>query len=126
MKRLVEKDLSARQELISHLTQESAEVEEAAMGVNEKIATLNEKISAYNNTLKNVRDFRDDLVQRMQDHYDGKPEKWQGSDEGSNYQDWMDSWGSTDFDDLAVLEPIDPLEPGDAHELAELDDSVPE
>ena len=126
MRKLTDKDLSARNDLVSHLTQEGADVEEAVSEVNEVIAKLNEKVSAYNNTLKNVRDFRDDLVQRMQDHYDGKPEKWQESEQGSNYQDWMDGWGSADFDDLATLDPIDQLEPGDAQELQELDDSAPE
>jgi len=126
MKRLSEKDLGERNEMISTLTREAGVIEEAAIAVNEAIAILNERISSYNNTLHNVRDFRDNIVQRMQDHYDGKSEKWHDSDEGSSYQDWMDSWGSTDFDDLGTLEPIDPLEPGDAQELEELDDSVPE
>ena len=123
MKKISQADENARNELISNLSKEADVVENAANEVNDRIAALNEKIAAYNNTLKNVRDFVDEVVDRMQAYHGERSEDWQESDAGSAYQEWTDAWETADFDDIPTANPIDPMEPKHNQELEELPDS---
>jgi hypothetical protein len=55
-------------------------VESALLSLNEKIIEAEE--------------WRGDMASEMQDYFDERSERWQESDAGSNYQDWLTEWGS--------------------------------
>jgi len=120
MKELSNTNKGERIELISSLSMEAAAIEEAVNAVNEKVDALNEKISAYNNTLKNAKDWRDGIVQNMQDHFAGTSEKWQESEAGNQYSDWVASWEAAELEPLETLEKLSPIEPDHHRVLEEL------
>jgi len=106
MNKLSKEDHIELDGFIATLTQESEIVDSKLAGVQDKIGDLNNAIQAYNNTLKNVRDFRDGLVQKMKDHWESKTEDWQEGDEGETYQGWIDAWEEAELEpmELVVIE----------------------
>ena len=108
-------------EFTSKLETLSAEIEDEQAGTNAKIGDLNEQIQRYNNILKNVRDFRDGIVQSMHDYAADKPEGWADGDEGSAYQSWVDEWEDAD---LEFVKPIDEIEV-DEHNHAQTLENLP-
>lgn len=66
---------------------------------NAEIERLNAAIDAFNA-------FRTDLHDNMQAHFDGKPEKWQESDAGAAYSEWMEKYE----EEIDLVEEIDVCE----------------
>jgi len=123
MKSLSESNKSDINEFNTNLTTEAAAIDAALAEVNEKVAALNEKIQQYNNTLKNVGDFRDGIAQKMQDYYDERNENWQESDAGSQYNDWMETWANADFEEIRTLVDLEVEDHEHAAFLLDLPDS---
>jgi hypothetical protein len=85
-----------------------------------KISALTEekfKKDRYNTKIKELNQFIDDIRSDMQDYYDERSEKWQESDNGQMYQDWIDQWDNCylevdDFLEVNIPEDFDlPDEP---------------
>ena len=123
MQELSDERKAERDELVSTLTTDPTAMNEAVVELNKMVDALNEKVQQYNNTLKNAKDFRDKLVGEMQDFYDGEPEKWQESDEGTEYQDWIDGWKGIDLRLLELVEHMEYHEPEHAGLLGDQPDS---
>lgn len=79
------------------------------------IATLNEKIAALNAVVADANSTREEIESEMQSYADDRSEKWQESDRGSAFSDWLSSWG---FE-------IEEVEEVEVTEIDKLDD-IPE
>lgn len=93
-------------EFTTQLHRLAGEIDEAESAVTETLGSLNEKIQRYNNILKNVKDFRDGIVQSMHDYAEDKPESWKDGDQGSSYNDFMEAWEDADLEFIRQIEDI--------------------
>lgn len=59
----------------------------------------------YNECLAEVRDVRDEIVERLQDEFDDKSEKWQSGERGEQAQAFIDSLESLHLDEDDLPEP---------------------
>jgi hypothetical protein len=53
--------------------------------------------------LKNARDFRDGVVQKMKDYSNDQPDDWQDG-EGETYQEWIDAMEELELNNLELVE----------------------
>ena len=107
MKELKEEYTANIAEWVASLNRYHTRIEDITAEVNQKIGDLNEAIQAFNNTLKNVRDFRDGIVQSMRDHFNDQSESWQNGEEGEAYSSWMEEWESCALDFLEVIPDVE-------------------
>lgn len=74
--------------------------------VNEKISamegSLGEKIDDLNALVEEANALREEIVGAAQESHDARSEKWQESDRGSNFSDWISSWQN----EVEEVEPI--------------------
>ena len=120
MNEISDADKGTRNELIRELTNGEEDIDKAILELNEKVDALNEAIARYNNTLKNADDWRNSIVVKMKDHHGDQSEKWQNSEEGEFYADWIDDWELPEFAALDTLERMGPIEPEVVAQLEEL------
>ena len=71
-------------------------VEAAITAFNEALEAaqqpVTEAMEAYNAALEEARGFAEQMVADMQSAYGDKSEKWQESERGQAYQNWIDEW----------------------------------
>lgn len=60
----------------------------ALLSMDEKSFNLEE----YNKAIRSLNDFIADTKDEMQNYFDERTEKWQESDNGFLYQNWIDNW----------------------------------
>lgn len=87
--------------------------------VSELFAEVEEAVDEYNSAVEDAEQFRTDITSEMEDYRADRSEKWQESDAGQQYQEWVSAWE----EELRVIEisrpdPIDADEP----EALSLDD----
>lgn len=66
--------------------------------------------------MDDAESFRDDIACRLREYFDGRSEKWQDSDAGEQYVEWVEAWEECGLDlyvEFAPPEP-DPPEPLEA------------
>lgn len=51
-----------------------------------------EALSTYNESLEPLNEFRQSVVDSIQEYIDGKSDRWQEGDKAAAYQDWMGAW----------------------------------
>lgn len=95
--------------------------------VNEMINDkLNGQVATVNGILTEMREFHEEITDGQQEYYDERSEKWQESDAGSDYQQWMSEWqGGPPPDDIEEYELLE--EPGlddTSEELKDLPSAV--
>jgi hypothetical protein len=82
-----------------------------ALFISLKLHSSNEKdfdAKKYNDVVENLNNFIEDQRSQMQNYFDGRSEKWQESDKGDAYQNWIDAWEIVIdkvkyFDDVDIL-----------------------
>ena len=107
--KLTRTELSDRDQLIDKLRTKKQEFEEAQKlpeGCNtteiaEEARKMNMQasIAEYMVDLDELREFRDRLVDRFNNEFDEKSERWQESDKASDVRSFIDEWENADFDD---------------------------
>lgn len=55
-------------------------------------AALLAAIESYNGDVYDANAFREDIASQIQEHIDGKSEKWQEGDKGQSFQSWLEEW----------------------------------
>lgn len=104
MKMLSDADQKVRDALLQRLADRRAELEAAITQANavidEKAQVIEDAVASVNEVIRELDGWRDDLRGQMQDHFDGRSEKWQETDAGQDYLSWLDEWG----------EPIEEIE----------------
>lgn len=88
----------------SELYKLNEKIQEVAQQVNDRItevlaecvaecgSTLDELISQRLDKLSTVQECVDDVCMSLQDYYESRSEKWQGSDNGETYNQWREVW----------------------------------
>lgn len=61
-------------------------------------APIEEAVAAYNEVLATCREFTEDVHASMRDYFDSKSERWQESNVGEAYTDWMEQWEVSGID----------------------------
>jgi hypothetical protein len=66
----------------------------------------------YNEAIQNLNSFIAETRDEMQMYFDERSDKWQESEKGTYYQDWIDNWDVEydeveSFDDVELPEEID-------------------
>ncbi len=62
----------------------------------EAYGKLKEAVGDYNEIITDVNAFKEEATSELENEFDGKSEKWQESDAGSEFRDWVDSWQNID------------------------------
>lgn len=57
-----------------------------------------------NDLLEEVREFVDDIKLELESYYDEKSEKWQESDRGQEFYEWIGKWNMDDLYPIEVPE----------------------
>lgn len=66
--------------------------------------TVADEISDYNTFVREAQEFIEEMRDEMQAYYDDRSEKWQESDTGTEYYDWIDAW-ETGLDEIEDIQP---------------------
>lgn len=64
----------------------------------------------YNDSVLQANDFIASVHDEQEDYLGDKSEKWQESDAGSAYQEWMEAWGA-ELETYELAEPEEMEEP---------------
>jgi len=112
MKKLSKGHKSTLESLIGELDKQASIVDDLTV-------QLNTAISEYNDKLAEAREWRDEIVADMETFWENRSEKWQESEAGSNYSNWMSQYQELDLDELQEAD-----EPALSHhqELANLNE----
>ncbi len=108
MKKLTKAQVEARWRHMDALKASSETVEEAIDQYNQTMQEAWEKIeeavSSYNEAIAQASEFKEEVYSEAQEYYDERSEKWQESDKGQSYQEWIDEW-EADLDEIEVEQP---------------------
>lgn len=81
-----------------------AEMQKLFTQATEAVTILEAAAEKYNEAMQSLRAFRDEVVEQIETIFDEKSEKWQESDKGTAWSEWMDQWKNHDFDDITIEE----------------------
>lgn len=87
-------------ETVAKLTEVRTEIEET-------VQALNEAIGTYNMALQDAAAIRDEIVASMEDHYNDRSEKWQESESGGRYAEWIAEWEEAEFTEIYVVDDLE-------------------
>ncbi len=110
----------------------NSQIEKIKEMLSPELARLNELCKEIDSALERLEGESSSLVRDMEEYYEDRSEKWQESEKGEQYQDWINAWNNLsselpdvpeekddcDFEDLLedvymedeVLPPQDPTE----------------
>lgn len=60
--------------------------------IDEFNSEISQIVQSYNDVASEANAFVEEVKNAQQEYYDERSEKWQESDRGSEYQDWMNEW----------------------------------
>lgn len=114
--KLTKAETAQRDDLVANLEIAGGILHAAIAEYNEAIAAAaekaNEAIAAYNEKLADAFNFREELVSRLMDEFDGRSEGWQAGDKGTAATEFMGAWDDVDLEPIEDVEaePIDDLD----------------
>lgn len=59
-----------------------------------------EAVDKLNESIQAARDFRDEVVQEMQDYFDERSEKWHETENGQSYEAWKSEWEGFELEEI--------------------------
>lgn len=133
MKRLSKSQIEEKNRLLAKLDNDKSELEDEIYKFNELIQEAFSRVEnardVYNETLNDLRNFRDEIVLEMEETISERSEKWLESEIGSNYTAWKGSWEDLGLDDVVLNGPelIDsPNEAASSETFSDVSDSPEE
>ena len=111
------------EDFVTELNEASAAVDDVEVEYKAKVEELNDKLQSYNNILKNVKDFRVGILQKMEDYKAEREEKkegWSETDAGNLYAEFVSPWEDQEFEPVALVDETTLDEMGHAAILDEL------
>jgi len=113
-----------RNALVTRLHDSKGDLDAVIEVYNAKLAELfalvQEALEVYNATIWDAQSFRTDLVSELEGYRDERSDKWQESDRGQAFEDWIQEWENLDLDEVTIDEP-EPLETPDVCHADDLD-----
>lgn len=82
----------------------------------DSLATLEQLVEEYNVAVQAAEEFRLSIQEAQEASWDSCTERWQGSEAGDAYKDWMELWGEElpelelDLEDGATVVEVPELE----------------
>ena len=121
-----------------------AEIDTAAAACREAATALNNAVADYNTGLKDLKapvegavtEFNEKLTElreiyrgigeEARDYYENRSERWQESDAGTDYLEWVEALEAAEFDDDVEIEFPDELDELDLRSYEDPDDFPPD
>lgn len=119
MQKLSSADRKRRDDYAQRIRVSAAALSTGLDEVTAAIQKFNGSIDAHNELLNEVRGWRDDLVNEIDEFIAGKTEKWLDGDKGSALTNWKEEIENLEIDDLDRIEEPDELEAESAAETIE-------
>jgi uncharacterized coiled-coil DUF342 family protein len=107
MKELSAEQVNEVEKLVISLDQAKDAVNEKLLELNKYVDELNDKIQAYNNALKNARDFCDNILESMKNYFSEQEDDWREGDEGEKYTGWIDEWDEPNLEYLNLVNEVE-------------------
>jgi hypothetical protein len=106
----------------ANLKSEWDEVVAAEEAVTEALDRYNEALDSYNSIVTEVNEFKDGIVNALQEYFDEKSEKWQEGDAGQELEALKSEWEGIEIEEIDHIQIEFPGDPGAADELDGLPD----
>lgn len=95
--------------LIDELLERQGEVGDAFSRCMEAYNELAGEIEKYNEVVEEATQFRDGIVEEMENYVSERSEKWQEGEAAQTYEEWVSQWRDIDLEMLDI--PEEPGEP---------------
>ncbi len=106
MKKLSKDELEIQKQLLESFAEKASDVDRLYSEYVDAVAALNAAIDDLNGTVTELENYRQSIFDQMEEYFDGKSEKWQESDTGTEYRDWMDEWSNATVDTMEDVEEV--------------------
>lgn len=132
MMKLNKSQVQQRDVLVAALQDQQEEVELAINHFNEQMielfAAVEEAIESYNGTVRDAAEYVSTIAQDAESAFDERSERWQESERGERFREWVDEWMNVVLDEVQIEQPEEvdvpdlcaaetlenlPLEPGE-------------
>jgi hypothetical protein len=111
MKSLTKQQTTDRADIAARLRDAASDIESAVEKFNvataEAKGELEAAVMTYNERMAEADEFRDVTVGDMQGHYDERSEKWQESERGQAYLNWINEWEGAELGEVEIDFPND-------------------
>jgi hypothetical protein len=111
MKSLTKQQTTDRADIAARLRDAASDIESAVEKFNTATAKAKGELEAavmtYNERMAEADEFRDVTVGDMQGHFDEKSEKWQESERGQAYLNWINEWEGAELGEVEIDFPND-------------------
>jgi uncharacterized coiled-coil DUF342 family protein len=108
MKKLTKEQFDQKWQHINSINEAAKLVEEAIDAYKAQAQMywdeVEEAVAKYNEAISQASEFKDEVCSEAQEYYDERSEKWQESEKGKSYQEWIDEWESC-LDEIEVEQP---------------------
>lgn len=125
MTKLTKKQMATKADLAMRLADAKAKLDQAAekheKASHDAFQAVRSAVDDYNAIVKQAEEFRDEIINDATMYREDRSEKWHDSDAGSEHQDWVEEWESSEFDPVEIEEP-ERLDVGDADHATTLED----
>lgn len=109
-------------ELFAKLDTAKEGIEKIEIQINALIEReLSYAVVRYNDAISECVEFRDEVVTKMNEYIEERPEAWGESDAGSSYVEWKDEWECIELEPLDVVESIIAVEGDTPTDFGNLD-----
>jgi len=107
MKKLTPELVKRHDELYGKLSVAWEKIDQVVVHINDMIERqLSDAIVEYNEIIKEAVEFRDEVVAKMDEYIDTRPEGWIEKEEGELYAGWKDAWECADLEPIGHPEVI--------------------
>ena len=107
MKKLTPEFAKKHDALYGELGTARDDIDKVVQHINDMIERqLSDAIAHYNDVLLKCVDFRDEVVAKMDEYIEERPEDWSEKDEGELYTSWKEEWDGANLEPLGSVEPI--------------------
>lgn len=68
-----------------------------------------ESLNDYNTVVEQAREFVEERHDQMQSQYEDRSEKWQQSEKGEAFQEWLNEWeeAQSELEDIDLAMPVE-------------------
>lgn len=90
--KLTKQEEASRGLIVDGLKLRAMAVSTAVAIANDAMQNVNDAVEAYNEALNEAREFREDLVVRLEEEVNDKSERWQESEHGEATKEYIAEW----------------------------------
>ena len=118
MTKFTDEQLQEHADIIEKLREAKSKLETSVSKFNDLVASESAEVQAelddYNELVDSAEEFRTQVVGDMNEHYYDKSDKWQESEKGQAYLEWISDWDNADLAPIEIEFP-DPIDEPELH-----------